>query len=412
MLDLLVKLLLVLLFVTTGRVPSGTPDATSAPGNASTPNELGHEFVMKEIPTSCANKLSPTIVDYKQILIISSFISSISLISKHQSTFLLHAYLPVTANITSSLSPLRYATLLPISAIRKKKQEKKETPLKANLQKLAANVLNDADYDVWLPLASVHEGVDSMLRNGPWMFCGILIFLNKFSPSVSLPNKGLSRVPVWVKFHESSYARILIEINACNDFSYNLVMVVPNLEGTGYMKETVRVEYEMDKGNGGSSGADDEGFIEVKKNLVAFSCPHLMIFGYSLDDCPKAPKQVVNRMYNSKGGSYGADDEGFIEVKRRNLVVIMDAAKTLNCNSFDALNVENPVIEDTEMGDTNSMFGVSKDEDESVENEMASYLASKPLGVRYGTKSLLEQWKETYVNADYDLYDDDMYEGH
>nr|GEU54530.1 hypothetical protein [Tanacetum cinerariifolium] len=35
----------------------------------------------------------------------------------------------------------------------------------------------------------------------------------------------------------------------------------------------------------------------------------------------------------------------------------------------------------------------------------------KSIGVGYGTKSLLEQWKETYVNDDYDPYDDGMYEG-
>ncbi|GKF80252.1 hypothetical protein Tco_0238854, partial [Tanacetum coccineum] len=54
----------------------------------------------------------------------------------------------------------------------------------------------------------------------------------------------------------------------------------------------------------------------------------------------------------------------------------------------------------------------SEDEVESVENEMVSYLASKPLGVGYGTQSLLGQWRETYVNVDYDPYDDDIFEGH
>ncbi|GJS86501.1 putative ribonuclease H-like domain-containing protein [Tanacetum coccineum] len=100
----------------------------------------------------------------------------------------------------------------------------------------------------------------------------VLIFLNKWSPSVSILKKELSRVPVWVKFHDvplgrSSYARILIEIDASNGFSDNLVMVVPNLEGPGYTKETIRVEYEWEppRCKGGSSGADDEGFIKVKK---------------------------------------------------------------------------------------------------------------------------------------------------
>nr|GEU96570.1 MAK10-like protein [Tanacetum cinerariifolium] len=54
-----------------------------------------------------------------------------------------------------------------------------------------------------------------------------------------------------------------------------------------------------------------------------------------------------------------------------------------------------------------------KDAVEPVDNELESFLALKPLGVGYGTNSLLEQWRETYGNADYeyDPYDDDMYEG-
>ncbi|GJU62257.1 hypothetical protein Tco_1244092 [Tanacetum coccineum] len=52
----------------------------------------------------------------------------------------------------------------------------------------------------------------------------------------------------------------------------------------------------------------------------------------------------------------------------------------------------------------------SEDEVASVDNEMASFLAKKD---GYGTQSLLEQWKESYENEDYeyDSYDDDMYEG-
>ncbi|GKG16404.1 hypothetical protein Tco_0358727, partial [Tanacetum coccineum] len=85
----------------------------------------------------------------------------------------------------------------------------------------------------------------------------------------------------------SSYARVLIEINACNDFSDNLVMVVPNLEGTGYTKETIRIEYEWEPPR----------------------CSTCLIFGHSLDDCPKAPKRVVNMMDKGKGQTSGADDE-------------------------------------------------------------------------------------------------------
>ncbi|GKD21951.1 hypothetical protein Tco_1223654 [Tanacetum coccineum] len=47
---------------------------------------------------------------------------------------------------------------------------------KANLWKFKANVPNVSDYDV----------IDLVFRDGPWMIRGIPIFLNKWSPSVSL----------------------------------------------------------------------------------------------------------------------------------------------------------------------------------------------------------------------------------
>ncbi|GKG41028.1 hypothetical protein Tco_0470240 [Tanacetum coccineum] len=52
----------------------------------------------------------------------------------------------------------------------------------------------------------------------------------------------------------------------------------------------------------------------------------------------------------------------------------------------------------------------SEDEVASVDNYMTNFLALKKDG--YGTNSLLEQWKESYVNGDYDFdpYDDDIYE--
>ncbi|GJU79793.1 zinc knuckle CX2CX4HX4C containing protein [Tanacetum coccineum] len=156
------------------------------------------------------------------------------------------------------------------------------------------------------------EAVDSVLRDGPWMIRGILIFLNKWSPYVSLLKEELSRVPVWVKFHDVSmvaytldglsliafkignpmmldsyinsmclelcgrcdYARILIEIDACNGFSDNLIMAVLNLVGSRYTKEIIRVEYEWEPPR----------------------CGTCLVFGHSGDDCPKSPKRVVNRV--------------------------------------------------------------------------------------------------------------------
>nr|GEX40860.1 hypothetical protein [Tanacetum cinerariifolium] len=124
-------------------------------------------------------------------------------------------------------------------------------------------------------------------------------------------------------------------------------------------------------------------------------------------------------------------------------------------NSFEALNVDNPVTEEVNKASTSSvqeegqtstpivekinMFEKqliegkcvlvddegnplkmvdysgehgSEDEVEHVDNKMASFLASKPSEIGYGNNSLLEQWRKTYGNADYnyDLYDGDMHE--
>ncbi|GKE62463.1 hypothetical protein Tco_1512830, partial [Tanacetum coccineum] len=52
----------------------------------------------------------------------------------------------------------------------------------------------------------------------------------------------------------------------------------------------------------------------------------------------------------------------------------------------------------------------SDDEVASIDNDMTNFLASKDVG--YGTNSLLEQWKESYGNGeyDYDPYNNDMYD--
>ncbi|GJY92586.1 hypothetical protein Tco_0508368 [Tanacetum coccineum] len=54
----------------------------------------------------------------------------------------------------------------------------------------------------------------------------------------------------------------------------------------------------------------------------------------------------------------------------------------------------------------------SEDEVKLVDNEMTSFRASKKVG--YGSNSVLEQWKKTYENDDYDYdpYDDDLFVGH
>ncbi|GJZ78959.1 hypothetical protein Tco_0643796 [Tanacetum coccineum] len=88
-------------------------------------------------------------------------------------------------------------------------------------------------------------------------------------------------------------------------------------------------------------------------------------------------------------------------------------------NSFKSLNDENLIIKEVATGSMATTLEKvdyldnlgSNDEVEPVKNEMASFLVSKPMGVGYGLKNLLKQWREINVDYDYDPYDDDMYEG-
>ncbi|GJS36967.1 retrovirus-related pol polyprotein from transposon TNT 1-94 [Tanacetum coccineum] len=118
------------------------------------------------------------------------------------------------------------------------------------------------------------------------MKIGTLMMLDSYTNSMCLESWG-----------RSSYARILIEIDVCNGFSDNLVMAIHNLEGPGYSKETIRVEYEWEPPR----------------------CSTCLLFGHSVDDCPKAPKQIVNRVDKGKCGPSEDDDEGFVKVKKKKL---------------------------------------------------------------------------------------------
>nr|GEU36853.1 reverse transcriptase domain-containing protein [Tanacetum cinerariifolium] len=167
-----------------------------------------------------------------------------------------------------------------------------------------------------------------------------------------------------------------------------------------------------------------------------------------------APKRVVNKVDKGMGGSSRADDEEVSpktapSVGKKNVSMARNSLKTTSktnaltsvsgifslSNSFEALSLDNLGTEEVnkastfglmegkcvivndegnplEMVDYSGEHG-SENEVEHVDNEIASFLASKPSGVGYGTNILLEQWKETHENTDYDHdpYNDDMYEG-
>ncbi|GKC05802.1 hypothetical protein Tco_0997412, partial [Tanacetum coccineum] len=251
-------------------------------------------------------------------------------------------------------------------------------------------------------------------------------YINKLSPT-SLTKANLQKLDTNVKFND-------VPLVAYASDSDNVVMVVLNLNGPGYTKETIHVEYEWETPR----------------------CSTCLIFGNSVDDCLKALKRVVNRVDKVKGGSFrDDDDDGFIEAipktappaeKKKVSTTSNSSKKTRQTNasksgngtfslsnSFKALNVDISVVKDVDSGDKTSMSGVheerqsstpldkkiniveqqllmekcvflddegkpvdkidytsdhdSEDEIQPVDNEMASFQASNPSGVGYDTSS-------------------------
>ncbi|GKB75447.1 hypothetical protein Tco_0942342 [Tanacetum coccineum] len=85
-------------------------------------------------------------------------------------------------------------------------------------------------------------------------------------------------------------------------------------------------------------------------------------------------------MDKGKGQTSGAGDEGFIEVKKRNQVQILEGKLVLVNDN------EKPLEKIDYSGNTDS-----EDVVKLVDNNIASYLA---MGVGYGPNNLFEQWRE------------------
>nr|GEX80561.1 hypothetical protein [Tanacetum cinerariifolium] len=142
-----------------------------------------------------------------------------------------------------------------------------------------------------------------------------------------------------------------------------------------------------------TSGADDEGFVEVKKTK---SCgnnggnKNFKLVSVNLKpQCRPKEKQSTK----------GANQKTTPSVGKKNDSTSRNGTFYIS-NLFEALNVENSVSEDVETGleeecvlvdddgkplkNVDNLDDHSEDKIESVDNEMTSYLASKPSGVGYG----------------------------
>nr|GEU39534.1 hypothetical protein [Tanacetum cinerariifolium] len=168
-------------------------------------------------------------------------------------------------------------------------------------------------------------------------------------------------------------------------------------------------------------------------------CSSCKIYGHILNECPK--KRVSDVVLNSprqatRGATVGPNvsfkltkqiyrpisNKNDVSARCKKKQAEVSREKVSNSNLFDALNY---VEDDDELGTNgrnskNMLVPMSNVDSESevelVFRESANLMASMCFkgrsGRGYDTNSLLEQWRKTKRNDDYDPYDDDLYESH
>nr|GEX75411.1 hypothetical protein [Tanacetum cinerariifolium] len=218
----------------------------------------------------------------------------------------------------------------------------------------------------------------------------------------------------------SSYDIALIEIQADVELKHNIVVAMLKLIEEGFYTCNNECPINIDS--------------DVVKNIKKPSqTPRCVPVG------PKMGFKPVNQVYIhvskkntvNTSGDKKKDVEPTIDVSISNLFDVLNSvendvnldmngetsnlAKKANFSGSSLIIDEKVTLVDDEDKPLTKVDSLSDYDSEnevaSVDNNMANFLASKKVG--YGINSLLEQWKETHENGDYDFepYDDNMYEG-
>nr|GEV05359.1 RNA-directed DNA polymerase, eukaryota, reverse transcriptase zinc-binding domain protein [Tanacetum cinerariifolium] len=235
------------------------------------------------------------------------------------------------------------------------------------------------------------DGLNAMLKNGPWFIRNNPLILKKWNPDVNLLKEDVRNVLVWVKLHGvlvtafsedglssiamrigtplmldsytsymylqswgmSSYARAIIELQADEELKNTIMVAMPQIMGEGYYTCTVRVEYEWKPPR----------------------CSCCKVFGHTQEECPKNIKVGVAK--NLKKPSETSRDS------------------SINTTIIDKIRKYENLIIDGQ--------AILMDEDGNPLKRKGWLWHSKFVGT----------CSDSYRNGDYDddPYDDDMYEG-
>ncbi|GKA12702.1 RNA-directed DNA polymerase, eukaryota [Tanacetum coccineum] len=237
---------------------------------------------------------------------------------------------------------------------------------------------------------------------------GTLLMFDSYTSNVCMQ--------LWGK---SSYARAMIDLRANEELKDSIVVALPKLVGEGFnmcitsygvlvvpkvnFKSTKQIYRRVSNKNGASPSGKKKQH-EVSRQEVNNSNSFGALNSIKKDDdlgtngrnSKSAGKGSLNVTHGSFSNSSIIDKIDKLERQ------ILDGTLMFVDNDGNPLVPTGNVDSDTEV--------------EVVFDETANLMASTSFkGERnrgYGTNSLLEQWRETKRDDDYDPYDDDLYESH
>ncbi|GJZ53862.1 zinc finger, CCHC-type containing protein [Tanacetum coccineum] len=318
---------------------------------------------------------------------------------------------------------------------------------------------------------SFMKGLNAMLENGPWFIQNHPLILKKWHPDENLLKEDVSTILVWVKLHgvpvtafsedglsaiatklgtplmldsytsdmciqswgRSSYARVMIELRADVELKDNIIVAMPKIIREGHYICNVRVEYEWKPPRCETCKIFGHIHEECLKNTCVSEKKTLKKPIQTSRGVPVGPKMgpkpqkeyrpVPKKSTASSSGTNGwttnlvnneatSSGSSFMNVDNsstRTTLIIDKIGKfkeLLTSGKATLVDEAGNPLKKVEFSDDYD----SEDEVASVDNDMARSMASERVG--FGTQSLLEQWRDSYGNGDYDEdpYDDDMYE--
>ncbi|GJT90485.1 retrotransposon protein, putative, unclassified [Tanacetum coccineum] len=276
-----------------------------------------------------------------------------------------------------------------------------------------------------------YELVKSMLNSSTGIFS--FQFSSMHGLDAMLKNEDVVNVPVWVKLHgvlvtafsEDGLSAIatklaLIEVRVDVELKDNIVVAMPKLVGG---RDSIRVLFVLSmsgnlpgvrvvsKKNNVNTSGNKKKDMDVEPTIeVSNSNPFDVLNSVENDvdlgiNC--GTSNLASNEANSGGSSFWN-----VEASITNTTPIVDKIdkyeKLIIDGKVSLMDDEGKPLKKVAYPDDHD----SEDEVESVDNDMTRFMASERVG--FGTNSLLEQWRDTYENADYNyahtmmIFDNDM----